>query len=512
MLGLGLDLVRRSLQGLPGAAAAPYFASWPIPDQSLTAGQAGRIDLALHFSYNAGALGYAVSPGLPAGLSLEGGVISGTPAAESAPAEFSVTATALDGPLAGEMRTATMRLEVRPGNAAPQGADAALLFEVAATPAEPGNILAAQPAAFDSAEGWVMQSSWSVNGGVAARSAVAAQENIHRDTAIPAGDLLLRWKIRSSNETLGIEAQLGGGFWQEGTDRRAVGRHGLLIPSAGHTRLRFAAKDGWAGSIDDVYLAEISALRARPADIYGLWGQSNMEGGNAGPPGFGTDRGHALVEYLPGRAEAEYGTDSAALSPALDPLQHRGGLVRGVGPGMAFGLRMLRSLASGRRIVLVACARSGTSLVGPDADWAAGAGPSYVAAIAQMQAALSLCPADSRIAGLLWSQGESDNGQEVGTTYPAAFADMLAAARADLAIPALPVVILGPTPEGDPEGRLAASQAGLDQDSGAATAIPGVRFVPGPAGHAQPGDPIHFTAAGNRLRGVAGAAAMAGLA
>ena len=109
---------------------------------------------------------------------------------------------------------------------------------------------------------------------------------------------------------------------------------------------------------------------------------------------------------------------------------------------------------------------------------------------------------------MFWSQGETDNSINVGDTYPPAFQSLLAALRTDLSLPSLPTVILGPTPEADTDGRLATTQAKLDENSGDSTAIPGVRFVAGPAGQTMPGDDIHFNPAGNRARGSAGAAAM----
>jgi hypothetical protein len=375
----------------------------------------------------------------------------------------------------------------------------------------PANLIPDPEARFDAKGAWKTAGTWTVAGGVADRSASPLSENLEYDVAIPAGWTLVSFRIAGSNLQAGVLFQLGGPLYSTGEARNRIGWHAHLIPSAGHTRTRWVAQGGWAGAIDDVSVRDVTAIQARPADVYILAGQSNMAGGQATPVDPSLDAPHPLVTYLAGTTATHLGGKTGELRPAVDPLQHYDGAIMGVGPGMAAARSLLAALAPGRRIVLIAAAKGGTALVDAGAPWQPGVGAAYLNAIAQAQLAMSLLPAGSAIRGLFWSQGESDNGTNVGTLYPPAFRTMLTALRADLALPDLPAVILGPTPEGDPDGRLAAAQASLDGGSGSANATPGVRFVAGPAGMTIDGDDAHFSPAGNRKRGADGAAAMAAL-
>ncbi len=395
----------------------------------------------------------------------------------------------------------------------PLGAAAPVDPDPPAPPSEPlpENVIPEAEAAFDTAGAWSAAGSWSIADGVASHTATTLAENLEYDVAIPEGWVLVSYRILESNLQNGVNFQLGGGFYNVNEARSRVGVHAHLIPSAGHTRTRWIAQGGWEGVIDDVAVRVVTEIQSRPADVYILAGQSNMAGGSAVPVDPLLDDVHPLISYLAGTTATHLGGKAGEMRPAVDPLQHYGGTVLGVGPGMAAARGMLATLAPGRRIALVAAARGGTSLVGTGSDWEAGTGDAYLNAVAQVQLALSLLPAGSVIRGLFWSQGESDNGPNVETTYPPAFQAMLAGLRTDLGLPDLPAVILGPTPEGDPEGRLAAAQAALDETSGSGFATTGVRFVAGPAGTTVPDDDIHFSAAGNRQRGADAAVAMAAL-
>ncbi len=126
--------------------------------------------------------------------------------------------------------------------------------------------------------------------------------------------------------------------------------------------------------------------------------------------------------------------------------------------------------------------------------------------VARAQAAVVRTPG-SVIKGLLWAQGESDRSSNMDTTYPPAFAAMLAQLRSDLALPALPAVIVGPMPDDPtPEQPLfLQTQARLDAASGHATAISGVHYVARESGYLAP-DGTHPLPDGNRIAGAAAAA------
>jgi len=133
VIALGLHSVR-GIGNLKtgGGSTGAVFTARPIPDQTLTAGEAVNISLAAYFVYSGGSMLLSASPALPAGLALSGLALTGTPQAAAQAATFTLTATAIGGPLDGETRATTVRITIGPGNAAPLGADVALLFDLPA--------------------------------------------------------------------------------------------------------------------------------------------------------------------------------------------------------------------------------------------------------------------------------------------------------------------------------------------------------------------------------------------
>lgn len=469
----------------------PPAALGSIPDLALALDvDMAAVDVSGYFTTpSAGQVWSYSAAGLPDGVVIStAGVISGRPTRATPAAAATVTAAGTGGATADQTINAVVALASLP------------------------NLIPAPDAAFDQLGGWSALGTWSVAAGEAAKTATAGQENLEYDLTIPSGDVLVGYKMRSSNQTGGVIMQFGGGFLDFPGQRREIGPHAYLGASAGHIRLRLAAQSSWAGAIDDVEFYDMNAVQSLPADIIICGGQSNAEAAAALGVDLGRDVLAPFLSYLAGVDVQEYGADSAALVPAVDPLQHVTATNRGVGPAAAFGRRLLEYIPAGRRVVLVTAAKAGTALTGAGAAWdPAGPGASYTQMIAQAQAALALCPAGSRIAGMIWSQGESDNGVNVGATYPPAFAALHAQMLVDLSLSALPVAILGPTPEGDTAGRLATAQATLDEFSGDVNALEGVRYSAGPAGYAIPGDDVHFTASGNVLRGQQGADLLAPL-
>lgn len=86
----------------------------------------------MFFVYSAGSLVFSVAPTPPPGLDLVGGVLSGVPLEPDPAIAVTVTATAVGGPWDGEIRQSVLEAEVHPGNAAPVGGDAGLVFRVTA--------------------------------------------------------------------------------------------------------------------------------------------------------------------------------------------------------------------------------------------------------------------------------------------------------------------------------------------------------------------------------------------
>lgn len=120
--------------------------------------------------------------------------------------------------------------------------------------------------------------------------------------------------------------------------------------------------------------------------------------------------------------------------------------------------------------------------------------------IATAKAALAASPAGSKIAALIWSQGEADPAN----IYEAAFDDLVTWTRAQLSSPNLPVLIASMTPEYVAGGGEAPGVAAILEDT--PRRLTYTSFVPGPtdmtAGTAaQTVETVHFHPMGHRARG-----------
>jgi hypothetical protein len=173
------------------------------------------------------------------------------------------------------------------------------------------------------------------------------------------------------------------------------------------------------------------------ADIYILAGQSNMSG--RGEVGQVT-----LPELAPDLKIMLYGND-AVWRVASEPLDMAAGQIdpvsvdtnAGVGPGLAFA-KMMRARDPRRPIILVPCAKGGTSLKqwSPDPSRAT----LYGSCLARVREVIPR----GRLAGLLWYQGESDARDQVSASqWGEQFGALMAAFRSDLAVPVLPVLMIG---------------------------------------------------------------------
>jgi len=180
-------------------------------------------------------------------------------------------------------------------------------------------------------------------------------------------------------------------------------------------------------------------------ELWVLAGQSNMEGLGLLS---GTEAPHPLIRV--------YGSDetwSRAQEPLHDlPASPRavharlmaeaghvppapGKRLQGAGLGLAFARR--RTKETGLPIGLISCAHGGTSM----SQWSA-EGPDdlqdslYGAMLDRVRAC------GSKVAGVLWYQGESDVGAEDWPRYDERMTAWLAALRADLARPELPLLMV----------------------------------------------------------------------
>lgn len=380
----------------------------------------------------------------------------------------------------------------------------------------PANFLAQAPADFDSAAEWTEGGLWSIAGGIATKPVHTAASNLDFDSlGLPAGTYWIQADvIRSNGSTAGFRVRLlqgAGGTIDYFLSVDDVQTYAHLITVAGHNRLRLTGQAAWEGDVDNIRIFDMAAIQALPVDIYGVLGQSNAVGLHAEEEGFFPESApHPYITCIPGSTWGNGGMTQGVESAAYDPLQHYNGSGnnRGQGPGMSFARRMLARGDGTRRIMLVCFADNETTLTFTDQEWNSPNGPNAVAAIAALNAAKVGLPAGSDVKGILWSQGESDDGPNVAALYPPAFSALVAQIRSEVGPADLPFVILGPNPEWQASQglNLATTQEKLDQDSGDATAVTGVRYVASPAGYQS--ITSHFTGPGQRLRGSAGADAM----
>jgi hypothetical protein len=123
----------------------------------------------------------------------------------------------------------------------------------------------------------------------------------------------------------------------------------------------------------------------------------------------------------------------------------------------------------------------------------------YAQMISKAQAARTAAGAGARIVALLWSQGESDRGLLTESTYAAALDDLIASARTDLGLPALPVVIGSMIPETinyGPTNYYDITKALLDTPR----RVKSTSYVWGPANYAEYPELIHWNPQGQSVR------------
>lgn len=230
--------------------------------------------------------------------------------------------------------------------------------------------------------------------------------------------------------------------------------------------------------------ADSAALPAREKfHLYLLIGQSNMAG--RGVVEAQDQQPHPRVLTL---------NKAGRWVPAVDPI-HFDKPIAGVGLGTTFGKIMAERDAS-VTIGLIPCAVGGTPL----ARWQKGA-DLYDAALKRAQAAAP----HGVFKGILWHQGEADSGkEETAKLYATKLDAMIAAWRADLAQPELPVVV-------GQLGEFFAGGAGLKIVRETLQTLPDrvkhTGFAPATDLNHK-GDKVHFDAAAYREFGKRYAAAM----
>ena len=230
--------------------------------------------------------------------------------------------------------------------------------------------------------------------------------------------------------------------------------------------------------------AESAPLPAREKfHLYLLIGQSNMAGRGVVEAQDKEPHPRVLTLNKEGR-----------WVPAVDPI-HFDKPIAGVGLGTTFG-KVMAERDAAVTIGLIPCAVGGT----PIARWQKGA-DLYEAALKRAQAAAP----HGVFKGILWHQGEADSGkEETAKIYATKLDAMIAAWRADLEQPELPVVV-------GQLGEFFAGGAGLKMVRETLQTLPDRVKHTGFASATElihKGDKVHFDAAAYREFGKRYAAAM----
>lgn len=153
-------------------------------------------------------------------------------------------------------------------------------------------------------------------------------------------------------------------------------------------------------------------------DIVLLLGQSNASGTNTDFDVDGLDRRDPRIETFPGS-----GPDAGRIVPATEPLAPIGAHPPGgMGPAGPFASLLLATLPDDRRILIVPVTMGGTGMRthgGYPGVWLPGfvkdgAPNLFEAALAHLRSALDAAGEGSRVAAVLWHQGETDGSRTEG--------------------------------------------------------------------------------------------------
>lgn len=255
-----------------------------------------------------------------------------------------------------------------------------------------------------------------------------------RGTCAAAGPL--EWRVRQQGQTL------AGHDWTVAGTADGTAFNGELtgVPTGGPYDIELRIRSGET-AVGQLTVAEIFV-----GDVWILGGQSNMEGiGNLAD----APAPHPLVRAFYMRDEwAQAREKLHVLQEAVDRFHNgygdgpgrpsdqelaaiRKNLVKGVGPGLAFGLVMRER--SGVPQGLIPCAHGGTSM----AQWSPAlrdqGGASLYGAMMRRYEKLG-----QPVAGLLWYQGESDANEACAAVYTEKMMELVAATRRDMKLPELP--------------------------------------------------------------------------
>jgi hypothetical protein len=236
--------------------------------------------------------------------------------------------------------------------------------------------------------------------------------------------------------------------------------------------------------------------------------------------GFPTYRSPMDIFVLAGQSNAtQLSSAASVIEPAIEGAVEWNGtqfipLAGGVpwlGSGFAREFARRHGRPEGRCVCVVRTAVGGTSFNAADPTWdrtKTGATVNlYAQMIAKAQAVLAVAPAGSRIAGILWSQGENDRFAMSPSAYQAKLDDLITQARIDLGDTQLPFMISSLTPEIIRYDLSTSSTAGRDMNAtleDTPRRLQRTSFTFGPDGMADPAavdHGVHWSPMGQSLRG-----------
>jgi hypothetical protein len=240
-------------------------------------------------------------------------------------------------------------------------------------------------------------------------------------------------------------------------------------------------------------------------DLIVILGQSNAVGGGADT----IDTTYVDTTNPRIRQFAGSGSYFQKIITAVDGLFH---LYQAstVGPGMPFAREYVRRIPSSRSVLLVPAAQGSTGFVpvgGVTWDPADNTTTTnlYRNAIAQIDAALAASGANSRLAAVIWVQGESDAGALNQTQYAAKLDSVITGLRTYYNKPTLPFVIgqMVPSYISANSGSYGPINA-AHIDTPRRLAYTAFSYGASGSGTVNSGGPaqlVHYSAAGNRING-----------
>lgn len=239
----------------------------------------------------------------------------------------------------------------------------------------------------------------------------------------------------------------------------------------------------------------VMSLQHRTYDVIAVLGQSNAAGAGKGAEPFGKDAWDSSVYQI-----GAFGPTSGVVLPGGDPLMHPDPDFRAIGFGTTFAKAYAAD--TGRDVLLVPVAAKSTGFTEGrgyswDTDYAGDGTSLYRLAQQQIRAALNTNEG-SRLAGVLWLQGESDTSHLSGDEYEANLTDLIEGLRAEFGdVPFLAGQMSPDWIAENPETRGPINGV----HSSLPATLPHAAFVPGPSGLTNTGDSIHYSAEGQRELG-----------